>query len=615
MFYINICFIRFFQFIKTFRMMLESYCENINTITYIERTGINKMKKNKIFYLAISMLMIVTVVPAMGLPLHSGETTSLTSTQSLNQPPTPGYAPIPPSDAFITPPTQREHLEKTISSMDDIVISMIEQVDESVYMSYLENLTGFGPRYTGTSACEAAAEYLYNQFENMGLAVRYHHWNNGGYTSDNVEATLNGTDDSSDDIYIICGHYDTVAPSPGADDDGSGVVAVLTAAYIMSQYQFNHTIKFVAFSGEEEGLLGSEIYAQHAVAQGWDIVGVLNCDMISYAITTSDGNNLIVYENTASEWLYTYTFAINSEYADYIQLTLHHGGSTWGSDHNSFWDEGYDALFYFEYEMTPYYHTSQDTIAHINATYAVKNVRLVLATLAELAEAGLLSNPPAQPTLVGPDSGVIDETYTFTAVSTEPDGESIYYYFEWGDGTNSDWIGPYNSGQTGVSQHSWAAEGDYTVRAKAKDINNVVSQWSEPLIVTILTDRPPNTPSIAGPPQGKPGVSYLYTFSTTDLDGDMVYYYIDWGDNQTSEWVGPYQSGATATVTHQWSEKGTYIIQVKAKDIFDVESDWASLEVTMPLDAVGYHALNYNTLFSQINQFFENLGIRLFQTR
>ena len=561
------------------------------------------------------MLMIVTVFPVMGLPLQLSGTTSLTGPQPLNQPPTPGYAPIPPADAFVTPSIQREHPQKTIASMDEIVISIIEQVDESVYMSYLENLTGFGPRYTGTSACEAAADYLYTQFENMGLAVRYHHWTNGGYTSDNVEATLNGTDDSSDDIYVICGHYDTVSSSPGADDDASGVVAVLTAAYIMSQYQFNHTIKFVAFSGEEEGLLGSEIYAQQAASQGWDIVGVLNCDMISYAITTSDGDNLIVYENTASEWLYTYTFAINTEYADYIQLSLYHGGSTWGSDHNSFWDEGYDALFYFEYEMTPYYHTSQDTIAHINATYAVKNVRLVLATLAELGEAGLLSNPPAQPTLAGPDSGVIDETYTFTAVSTEPDGENIYYYFEWGDGTNSGWIGPYNSGQTGAAQHSWAAEGDYTVRAKAKDSNNVVSQWSDPLIVTILTDRPPNTPSIAGPPQGKPGVSYLYTFSSTDLDGDMVYYYIDWGDNQTSEWVGPYQSGATATVTHQWAEKGTYTIQAKAKDVFDVESDWASLEVTMPLDAIGYQAQNFNTLLSQINLFFENLGVRLFQTR
>jgi hypothetical protein len=595
--------------------MMKTCCENLNTKTHIERVGINKMKKRKIFCLALSMLMIATVFPAMGLPLQSGQTTSLSAMQPLNQPPTPGYAPLPPDDAVLSSPVLRQQPQKVISSMDDIVISMIEQVDESVYMRYLENLTGFGPRYTGTSACEAAAEYLYTQFENMGLAVRYHHWTNGGYTSDNVEATLNGTDDSSDDIYIICGHYDTVASSPGADDDGSGVVAVLTAAYIMSQYQFNHTIKFVAFSGEEEGLLGSEIYAQNAAAQGWDIVGVLNCDMISYAITTSDGNNLIVYENTASEWLYTYTFAINSEYADYIQLTLHHGGSTWGSDHNSFWDEGYDALFYFEYEMTPYYHTSQDTIEHINATYAVKNVRLVLATLAELAEAGLLSNPPAQPTLAGPNSGVIDETYTFTAVSTEPDGENIYYYFEWGDGTNSGWIGPYNSGQTGAAQHSWAAEGDYTVRAKAKDSNNVVSQWSDPLVVTILTDRPPNTPSIAGPPQGKPGVSYLYTFSTTDLDDDMVYYYIEWGDNQTSEWVGPYHSGATATVTHQWAEKGTYLIRVKAKDVYDVESDWASLEVTMPLDAIGYQAQNFNTLLSQINLFFETLGIRLFQTR
>ena len=112
--------------------------------------------------------------------------------------------------------------------------------------------------------------------------------------------------------------------------------------------------------------------------QGWDIIGVLNCDMISYAVTTTDGSNLIVYENTASEWLYTFTNNMNTEYIDYTQLTLHHGGSIWGSDHNSFWDQGYDALFYFEYTETPYYHTSQDTMAHINASYAVKNICLCI---------------------------------------------------------------------------------------------------------------------------------------------------------------------------------------------------------------------------------------------
>ena len=125
--------------------------------------------------------------------------------------------------------------------MDDIVISILEQVDETIYLSYLENLTAFGPRPTGSDACIAAAEYIYNQFESMGLAVRYHHWNCGGYSSDNVEATINGTDESSDEIYIICAHYDTVSAGPGADDDTSGTVAVLMAALIMSQYNINST--------------------------------------------------------------------------------------------------------------------------------------------------------------------------------------------------------------------------------------------------------------------------------------------------------------------------------------------------------------------------------------
>ncbi len=497
--------------------------------------------------------------------------------------------------------------------MDDIVVSIIEQVDTSLFLSYEQNLTANGPRPTESASCIAAAEYIYDQFQSFGLAVRYHHWNYGSYDSDNVEATLNGTDETSDDIYIICAHYDTVSAGPGADDDTSGTVAVLIAAMIMSQYQFNHTIKFVAFSGEEQGLLGSAVYANDAANQGWDIIGVLNCDMISYAITTNDGNNLIVFENTASEWLYTYTVGINTEYDEYIDLTLEHGGSTWGSDHNSFWDEGYDALFYFEHTETPYYHTAQDTIPHINMTYAVKNTRLILATLAELAEAGLLSNPPATPVLTGPDSGVINEMYTFHAVTTEPDGENIYYFFDWGDGSNSGWLGPYNSGQEGVAQKSWSAEGTYTVRAKAKDINHVQSQWSTPIMVTIMTDRPPNTPTFTGPAEGEPGTFYKYSLTTIDPDGDMVYYFIDWGDNTTSGWLGPYNSGATASKTHQWAEEGTYTVQAKAKDSLGAESGWATLEVTMPVSVEKHQANQLDVFIQQINVFFESLGLRLFR--
>jgi hypothetical protein len=335
--------------------------------------------------------------------------------------------------------------------------------------------------------------------------------------------------------------------------------------------------------------------------------------MISYAITTNDGNNLDVIENTASDWLYTYTDNINTEYSDYIGLTLIHYGYMWGSDHNSFWDEGYAAVFYFEYTETPYYHTAQDTIAHINASYAVKNMKLILATLAELAEAGLLSNPPATPVLTGPDTGVINEMYTYNAVTTEPDGENIYYFFDWGDGSNSGWLGPYNSGQEGVAQKSWSATGTYMVRAKAKDINHVQSGWSTPIMMTIMTDRPPNTPTINGPSEGKPGNSYLYTLTTIDPDGDMVYYYIDWGDNTSSGWVGPYNSGATASVHHQWAEKGTYIIQAKAKDSFGAESGWVTLEVTMPVSIEKHQAYQWDGFFFQISQFLESLGLRFFR--
>jgi hypothetical protein len=560
------------------------------------------------------MLMIMTVFPAVGLPIEPGVSKTMNTIEPRNQPPGPAYAPMPSLDALPTTPNTREHPQQESLARDDVVVSIIQQVDEALFLSYEENLTVNGPRPTESASCIAAAEYMYNEFQDMGLAVRYHHWTSSGYTSDNVEATLNGTDETSDDLYIICGHYDTVSSSPGADDDTSGTVAVLIAAKILSQYQFNHTIKFVAFSGEEEGLLGSEVYASEAAAQGWDIQGVLNCDMISYAITTNDGNNLDVYQDTQSEWLYTYTMGVNNEYSEYIgPLALHDAGLSGGSDHYYFWQNGFSALFYFEYTMTPYYHSSQDTIDNINLTYAVKNTKLILATLAELAEAGLLSNPPSTPVINGPDSGVINEQYTYTAVSTEPDGEDVYYFFDWGDGTNSGWLGPYNSGISASAQKSWANAGNYQVRAKARDINLVSSAWSTPITVTILTDRPPATPTITGPAEGAPGNAYLYKLSSTDPDGDQVYYYIDWGDGQTDEWVGPYNSGAIATVTHEWTEEGTYTIQAKAKDTYGVESDWGTLDVTMPVSVQKHQVTQLQYFLQQITQLLQNLGLRFKQ--
>jgi len=95
-------------------------------------------------------------------------------------------------------------------------------------------------------------------------------------------------------------------------------------------------------------------------------------------------------------------------------------------------------------------------------------------------------------------------------------------------------------------------------------------------------NQPPITPTITGPAQGKIKVETDYNFTTTDPDGDEVYYFIDWGDQTNGSWIGPYPSGDKITKSHTWSTKGTYIIKAKAKDIYGNESDWATLSVTMP---------------------------------
>jgi len=96
---------------------------------------------------------------------------------------------------------------------------------------------------------------------------------------------------------------------------------------------------------------------------------------------------------------------------------------------------------------------------------------------------------------------------------------------------------------------------------------------------------PPLTPSQpSGSKSGKIGEEYHYSSNTYDPDGDKVYYLIDWGDDNFSEWIGPYDSGDGFSVGYSWGHDGTYNVKVKAKDEHDSESDWSDpLPVSMPL--------------------------------
>jgi hypothetical protein len=97
-----------------------------------------------------------------------------------------------------------------------------------------------------------------------------------------------------------------------------------------------------------------------------------------------------------------------------------------------------------------------------------------------------------------------------------------------------------------------------------------------------LGGAPPGAPTITGQLKGKPNVEYEYTFNAVDPDGDDVYYYIDWGDNTNTGWVGTSPSGQDYKVKHTWAKKNTYIITAKAKDVNGLIGPESTLEVSMP---------------------------------
>ena len=111
----------------------------------------------------------------------------------------------------------------------------------------------------------------------------------------------------------------------------------------------------------------------------------------------------------------------------------------------------------------------------------------------ELGNAGTPNQPPVTPAApTGPTSGNVGVSYSFTANTTDPDGDNISYMFDWGDGNDSGWLGPYASGTPKTQAYTWNAVGVYDVKVKAKDINDDESGWSAVHAINITSLPTPN---------------------------------------------------------------------------------------------------------------------------
>jgi Zn-dependent M28 family amino/carboxypeptidase len=369
---------------------------------------------------------------------------------------------------------------------DPEIKKMVAEVKAENLEATVRKLASFGTRHTlsdtksNTRGIGAAQRWVKSEFDKYALE------SGGRLTSiidyftikadgrriatdsqlGNVMATLQGTDPADDRVLIISGHLDsrntdvmdTKSDAPGANDDASGVSAMMELARVISKREFPFTLIFVAVVGEEQGLYGAKHLADVAKDAKWNVVAMINNDMIGNSL--SSGTNLrdnmqvrvfsetIPYAETEAETkmrkatnrdndspsreLARYIKTATNQYVEQLDINLVYRNDRFlrGGDHTPFSQNGFTAIRFCEMNEN-YDHQHQDVRKENNIQYGdlpefmdfdyVKKVtRSNIATFSNLAWS------PKAPTNVGIE--VKDLTNFSTLVWTAPEGKNVYGY-------------------------------------------------------------------------------------------------------------------------------------------------------------------------------------------
>lgn len=337
-------------------------------------------------------------------------------------------------------------------SKDDEVKKYVSQVNEDSLKSYINKLVSFETRHTLSSTDDpkhgigAARNWVIRKFNDyaknsegrMEVYLQQEDIQPDGKRIDksvnlgNAVAFLKGTDPNDKRIFLIGGHLDSrvtdvmnrTSAAPGANDDGSGVSGVIESARILSRSSFPASIIFVAFSGEEQSLLGSKQLAEKIKKEGLQLEAVLNNDMIGNPKAGETGEintrtlrvfseglpykdldkkamtirNLGFENDSESRQLARYIKEIAEEYVKGLEIKLIYRNDRFlrGGDHTSFVNNGFPAVRLTEYYEN-YDHQHQDIRVENNRQYGdlsefidfkylKKNVAANIAVLANLAK-------------------------------------------------------------------------------------------------------------------------------------------------------------------------------------------------------------------------------------
>lgn len=287
--------------------------------------------------------------------------------------------------------------------------ALVEQLSGETPITLDGESVTLATRYTLSGQIQQAEVFLVQFYRELGMDVETFPWTYGSYSGRNVIAELPGRL-HPERVWLIGGHFDNISQTPGsrapgADDNASGTAATLAIARLLQHVYQADTVRFVHFSGEEQGQWGSRAYARELALAGEQVMGYLDLDMIGW---DGDGDRVMEIHTgvgTSSNSLGTAFIAANDRYGQGLTVERKSASASRFSDHSPFWDYGFPAFLAIENffvderpnDRNPGYHTTGDTADQVDYDYVLRIARTALATLAELA--GATPDDGTQPTV------------------------------------------------------------------------------------------------------------------------------------------------------------------------------------------------------------------------
>lgn len=274
---------------------------------------------------------------------------------------------------------------------------MVSQTNITTHLTDFESL---GVKTTGSTANTNTLNWLKNKYISYGYTasqIEEDPFSFGNTNSKNLVITKTGTV-YPDKYVIICGHYDTIY-GPGVSDNGSGTAILLEAARILKDVPTEYSIKFIHFSGEEQGLKGSYHYADYIAYQGntrkLDIKLVLNIDQVGGQL--GNNNNTITCEkdisgmpgNNAASATATQELAVCTSLYSPLQTSI---SNAYSSDYIPFEAKGYTITGFYEYIKSGNEHSTDDSFANVDPVYVFNVGKAAVGALQHFAVASTTNN-------------------------------------------------------------------------------------------------------------------------------------------------------------------------------------------------------------------------------